>query len=286
MSPAIIASLAATWLIWGSTYLAIQWALVSFPPFWQIGVRFVIAGGLLLAFMRWRGAPWPSLLQWRNAFIIGSLLLAGGTGMTAYAEQTVQSGLIVTFIAVIPAIIALINLAYGVRPGLLETLGIAVGIGGVVMLTHGSAFSSSPAGLIGVSVACCCWSLGSVLSQRSYPLAKGPMGYASEMLAGGIVLTALAVLLHERPQWPPQPLALASWIYLITFGSWVAFSAYMYLLDHASAGVASSYTLVNPVIAMLLGVWFNNEQVSSFEWLAVGVILVGVLLLLYGRRRT
>jgi drug/metabolite transporter (DMT)-like permease len=286
MSPGIIASLAATWLIWGSTYLAIQWALVSFPPFWQIGVRFVIAGALLLLFMRWRGSPWPTLLQWRNALIVGSLLLAGGTGMTAYAEQTIQQGLIVTFLALIPAIIALLNLAYGVRPGRIEVVGIAVGIGGVVMLTHGSAFSSSLVGLVAISVASCSWSLGSVLSQRQFPLAKGAMGYASEMLAGGVVLTVMSLLRHEVVQWPPQPLALASWIYLITFGSWIAFSAYMYLLDHASAGLASSYTLVNPVIAMLLGVSLNHERVSSFEWLAVAVILVGVMLLIYGRKRT
>jgi drug/metabolite transporter (DMT)-like permease len=286
MSPPIIACLAATWLIWGSTYLAIQWALVSFPPFWQIGVRFVIAGGLLLLFMRWRGAPWPSLLQWRNAFIIGTLLLAVGIGGTAYAEQTVQSGLIVTFIAVIPAVIALINLAYGIRPARTEAVGIAVGIGGVVLLTRGSAFSASPTGLAAQALACCGWSLGSVLSQRQFSLAKGAMGYASEMLAGGCVLMVLALLLHQRPAWPPQPLALASWIYLITFGSWIAFSAYMYLLDNASAGLAASYTFVNPVIAMLLGITLNSEQVSSLEWLAVGVILVGVLLLVYGKRRT
>ncbi|MEY4763136.1 MAG: hypothetical protein RLZZ200_2992 [Pseudomonadota bacterium] len=286
MSPGIIVSLAATWLIWGSTYLAIQWALVSFPPFWQIGVRFVIAGGLLLVFMRLRGVPWPTALQWRNALIVGALLLAGGTGMTAYAEQTIQQGLIVTFIAIIPALITLLNLAYGLRPGWVEVLGIAVGIAGVVILTHGSAFSGSIPGLIGVSIACCCWSLGSVLSQRQFRLAPGAMGYASEMLAGGVVLTVMSWARQEVVQWPPQPLALASWIYLITFGSWIAFSAYMYLLEHASAGLASSYTLVNPIIAMLLGVSLNDERVSSLEWLAVVVILVGVMLLVYGRKRT
>lgn len=286
MSPPIIASLAATWLIWGSTYLAIQWALVSFPPFWQIGVRFVIAGSLLMAFMRLRGAPWPNGREWRNALIIGTLLLASGIGGTAYAETTVQSGLIVTFIAIMPAIIALLNLAFGLRPAPMEAVGIAVGIGGVFLLTRGAAFSASPGGLLAISIACCSWSLGSVLSQRRLPLARGPMGYASEMLAGGLVLTVVALLHHEQPEWPPQPLALASWIYLITFGSWLAFSAYMYLLDHASAGLAASYTFVNPVIAMLLGVTLNHEQVSSYEWLAVGVILVGVLLLVYGRRRT
>jgi drug/metabolite transporter (DMT)-like permease len=286
MSPRIIACLAATWLIWGSTYLAIQWALVSFPPFWQIGVRFVIAGALLLLFMRWRGAAWPNGRQWRNALIIGTLLLAVGTGGTAYAEQTVQSGLIVTFIAIIPAIIALLNLAFGVRPTAAEVLGIAVGIAGVVLLTRGAAFSAAPGGLLAISVACCGWSLGSVLSQRRLPLAPGPMGYASEMLAGGVVLTVVALVRHEHPAWPIQPLALGSWLYLISFGSWIAFSAYMYLLDNASAGLASSYTLVNPVIAMLLGVSLNNEHVSRFEWQAVGVILVGVVLLVCGRRHT
>ena len=103
--------LAATWLVWGSTYLAIKFALVSFPPFFQMGTRFVVAGALLLAWMRWRGAPGPTRAQWRNALVVGTLMLGGGMGGTAYAEQTVGSGLVVAFIAVVPLMIAPLNLS-------------------------------------------------------------------------------------------------------------------------------------------------------------------------------
>lgn len=286
MSPRIVACLAATWLVWGSTYLAIQWALVSFPPFWQIGSRFVVAGGLLLLFMRWRGAPWPARSEWRNAFIVGTLLLGCGTGGTAFAEQTLPSGLVVIFIAVVPALIALFNLAYGERPARLEVAGIALGLAGVWLLTRGSAFVAAPVGLLAISVATIGWSLGSVLGRRSLPVAPGAMGYASEMLAGGLVLTAASLLAGEKMVWPPESLAFWSWAYLVVFGSWIAFSAYLILLAEASPALASSYTFVNPVIALFLGITLNHERVTRFEWLAVGVILAGVVLLVLGRKRT
>jgi drug/metabolite transporter (DMT)-like permease len=109
LTPLIIACLAATWVIWGSTYLAIKWALISFPPYWQMGTRFLVAGAGLMLFMRVRGAAWPSAHQWRNAAIIGALMLGGGMGGTALGEATVSSGMIVAFIAVTPALIALFN---------------------------------------------------------------------------------------------------------------------------------------------------------------------------------
>jgi drug/metabolite transporter (DMT)-like permease len=276
--------LAATWVVWGSTYLAIKYALISFPPFLQMGSRFLLAGALLALWMRWRGAPWPSLAQWRNAFVVGALMLGGGMGGTANAEVSIGSGLVVAFIAVIPLLIALMNLIWGVKPSRLEAAGIALGLVGVLMLTQGSGFRSSPEGLIAICIACVCWSLGSVLSQRSLPLAPGAMGFASEMLCGGLVLMGLAAMSGETMSWPLQPEAVAAWIYLVVFGSLIAFNAYMVLLAKAPAALAASYTFVNPVIAMLLGVWIANETVTRFEWYAVAVVLAGVLLMLFKRR--
>jgi drug/metabolite transporter (DMT)-like permease len=247
-----------------------------------MGTRFLFAGVLLLAWMRWRGAPWPDRRQWRNALIVGTLMLGGGMGGTAVAEVTVGSGLVVAFIAVVPLMIAALNLLWGVKPGRLEAAGIGVGLAGVLMLTQGAGFQASPAGLAAIAIACVTWSVGSVLSQRSLPLAAGAMGFASEMVCGGLVLLVLAAIAGERPQWPPQPLATAAWFYLVVFGSLIAFNAYMVLLARASAGLASSYTFVNPVIAMLLGVAVAGEVVSGFEWLAAGVVLVGVVLMLRG----
>jgi drug/metabolite transporter (DMT)-like permease len=283
LSPVVILCLAATWLIWGSTYLAIRFTLQGFPPFFGMGTRFVVAGIVVIAWMRARGAPWPAPRQWRNAGIIGTLLLVTGMGMTAYSEQTVPSGLIVTFVAVLPALISLFNLAGGIRPHRLEVVGMIVGFLGVLLLMRGAAFTASPAGLAAISVACTSWALGSVLSQRRFPLASGAMGYGSEMLVGGLLLLGVSSLLHEPMHWPSDGLVLGSWAYLVVAGSLLAFNAYMYLLGNASAAVASSYAFVNPVIGLLLGIWLGQETVTTQEWLAAGVILAGVVLLLRGR---
>ncbi|MDM0044028.1 drug/metabolite exporter YedA [Variovorax dokdonensis] len=285
LSPLLWLCLAATWLVWGSTYLAIKVALTSFPPFLQMGSRFLVAGALLAAWMRWRGAPWPNRRQWLHAWVIGALMLGGGMGGVAHAELTVGSGLVVAFIAVLPMMIALLNRLWGIRPSRLETAGIVVGLIGVLLLTQGSGFQASPAGLLAICIACAAWSLGSVLSQRSLPLASGAMGFASEMLCGGVVLMLLAAASGERLQWPFAIEAVGAWIYLVVFGSLVAFNAYMVLLARAPAGLAASYSFVNPVIAMLLGMWLGGETVTRFEWLAVGVVLAGVMLLLANHAR-
>jgi drug/metabolite transporter (DMT)-like permease len=159
------------------------------------------------------------------------------------------------------------------------------------MLTQGEGIRASPAGLVAMVLGSTMWSAGSVLSQRRFELAPGAMGFASEMLCGGLVLTAMSLAAGEPPtvaaNWPFRPLAVLAWAYLVVFGSLIAFNAYMVLLARASAGLASSYTFVNPVIAMLLGVWLADEVVTGYEWRATGVILLGVILLLMRRwRRT
>jgi drug/metabolite transporter (DMT)-like permease len=286
MSRLVVACLAATWIIWGSTYLAIRFSLVSFPPYLQMGSRFLVAGLALVLWMRLvRRASWPDSRQWRNALVVGTLMLGGGMGSVAVAEQTVGSGIVVVFIAVVPLLIVLINLFWQVMPGRLEMAGIAVGLAGVLMLTQGAGFQASPQGLLAMMTACSCWSLGSVLSQRKLPLAPGAMGFASEMLCGGAVLMLLAVVSGESFRWPPEPLAAWAWAYLVVFGSLLAFNAYMVLLARASAGLAASYTFVNPIIAMLLGVAFGGETITGFEWAAAGVVLAGVLLLIAKPRR-
>ena len=283
LPPLILVCLAATWLVWGSTYLAIKYALLSFPPFFQMGTRFVTAGVLLMGWLRWRGAAWPRPVQWRNALVVGSLMLGGGMGGTAVAETSVGSGLVVAFIAVVPLMIAALNLAWGVVPGRLEAAGIAIGLIGVLMLTRGAGFQASPGGLAAIGIACATWSVGSVLSQRSLPLAPGATGFASEMICGGVVLLVLSLWTGEAPVWPPRPAAVAAWVYLVVAGSLISFNAYMVLLARAPAGLASSYTFVNPVIAMLLGVALAGETVTRYEWTAVAVVLAGVLLLLWKR---
>lgn len=284
LSPLLLACLAATWFIWGSTYLAIKFALVSFPPFFQMGSRFVVAGLLLIVWLKLRGRALPTLLEWRNAAIVGALMLVTGMGLTAYSELTVASGLVVAYIAIIPIIITAMNLPFGIKPGRLELVGMVVGLAGVLMLVQGEAFTASRTGLAAITVACLSWSLGSVLSQRRFSLAPGGMGFASEMLCGSVLLLIVAFAIGERPAWPPEPLAAWSWVYLIVFGSLLAFNAYMVLLSRVSAGLASSYTFVNPVIALALGIWLGGETVTPFEWVAAAIITTGVVLLVLGRQ--
>jgi drug/metabolite transporter (DMT)-like permease len=250
-----------------------------------MATRFLTAGVLLLAWAWYRGQKMPTRLQWRNAAIVGTLMLGGGMGCTAYAEQFVASGLVVAFIAVTPALIALASLSFGIKPSRLEVFGIAIGLAGVLCLVRGSGFAASPAGLMAVLISTVSWSIGSVLSQHRFPLAGASAGFASEMICGGVVLMAISWLMGESFHWPAQPLALAAWVYLVVFGSFIAFSAYMILLSHTSAALATSYSFVNPVIAMLLGIAFAGETVTGYEWLAVGVIVLGVVMLVLGRKK-
>ncbi len=280
----LIPALLACYFVWGSTYLAIRFALISFPPFLQMGARFVFAGLLLTAFMRFRGAKWPTQLEWRNAFVVGALMLGGGMGLTGVASQTIGSGLIATFIAVVPMLVCGWGLLWGKRPSPLEIAGMVVGMVGVFLLVHDASFSASGLGLMAISGATLLWSLGSVLQTTKLPLATGPMGFASEMLCGGAALLLIAMVLGEAPQWPPAPIAVAAWFYLVVFGSLIGFSSYLYLLANASPALATSYAFVNPVIALFLGVLFGAEIVSNGEWFASAVVLFGVVLIFLSKR--
>ncbi|WP_309246588.1 EamA family transporter [Ramlibacter montanisoli] len=263
----LLPALLACYVIWGSTYLAIRLALASFPPFFQMGTRFLAAGALLMAWVLWRARSGavrlPTLREWRNALVIGTLMLGGGMGLTASAEQHVGSGLVAAFIAVTPMLVCGWGLLFGQRPHRLELAGMVVGVAGVLLLVRGASFGASPAALASIAGATLAWSLGSVLSTTRLPLAAGAAGFASEMLCGGAVLMALSLALGEQFVAPPQPLALAAWIYLVVFGSLIAFSAYLYLLAHASPAVATSYAFVNPVIALALGVSLGGEALSG-----------------------
>jgi drug/metabolite transporter (DMT)-like permease len=285
LSPVVVACLAATWFVWGSTYLAIKFSLASFPPFFGMGTRFIAAGALLLAWTWRHDERLPTRVQWRNGIIVGTLMLGGNVGGAAYAEQWVASGLVVSFIAITPAILAIASLPFGIRPTRLEVVGIAVGICGVLLLASGSGFSSSPAGLVALIVAVLTWSAGSVVSQHVLPLARGAGGFSTQLLGGGLSLMVASVLAEETFYWPPQFSASAAWLYLVVFGSLMAFTAYMVLLSNTSTTLASSYTFVNPVIGLLLGVWLGGETVRTREWIAVAIIVVSVTVVMLARNR-
>lgn len=293
MPPLILACLAATWVIWGSTYLAIKWALISFPPFYQMGTRFLVAGALLAGWMRLRRANWPTRAEWVNATLLGTLMLGIGYGFTALAEVSVSSGLVVAFIAIGPALQAALEWPYGVKPSRSATAGIALGLVGVLGLASGQGFSASPTGLAAVLLSSVAWKLGGVWSVHGLPrklggrklnLAPGAIGFASQMLAGGAVLMVMSALAAERPSWPIAPLALASWAYLVVAGSLLAFSAFMVLLQRTPTAVSSSYAYVNPLIGLVLGVTLGGETLHLVEWLSAALVTGSVVLMLRGHR--
>ncbi len=282
----LVPALLACYLVWGSTYLAIRLALASFPPFFQMGTRFLTAGALLLAWVVLRRQPLPTAVQWRHALVVGTLMLAGGMGLVAVASQHIGSGLIATFIAVMPMMMCGWSWLFGQRTSRREVAGMALGLAGVALLSRGASFSAAPVGIACVLGATLCWSLGSTLSTHRLPLASGAAGFASEMLCGGAVLMLISLAVGEQAAWPLQREAVAAWLYLVVFGSLIAFSAYLYLLAHATPALATSYAFVNPLIALILGVALAGETVTPGEWIACAVILAGVAqILLAGSRR-
>jgi drug/metabolite transporter (DMT)-like permease len=204
-------------------------------------------------------------------------------GGTAYAEQTIGSGLVVAFIAIVPLLTVALNRLFGVVPARRELVAVVIGAAGVGLLTRGAGFRASPAGLAAISIATTSWALGSLLSRHRLPLAPGAIGYASEMLAGGVLLLVASAWRGESWSLPTAPVPWGAWAYLVVFGSLLAFSAYMTLLARTSVAVAASYSFVNPIVALLLGVVIGGEQITPGEWVAASVIVGSVLVLLVRR---
>ena len=283
MRTLIVFSLLAVYLIWGSTYLGIRIALESWPPFLMSALRFLAAGVVMYAFLRWRGVAAPTPRQWRNTVVTGTLLLAAGNGLVCYAEQTVSSSLAAVAIAGMPLFAALFAGLYGRWPRPRDGLGIVVGFSGVILLNLGGEMRASPAGAIALVAAPLCWAFGSVWS-RHQDMPDPLMSTAAQMLTGGAVLVLVTLALGES--WPAAPTlrATAALAYLTVFGSLVAFTAYIYLLQHVRPALATSYAYVNPVIAVLLGIGLGGEKLTIFALIALPIILLGVALVTTAKR--
>ncbi|MDP1521741.1 MAG: drug/metabolite exporter YedA [Methylotenera sp.] len=275
----IVLALFCTYFIWGSTYLAIRFGIESFPPFLMAGVRFTIAGAILYCVMRFFGAPNPTRQQWLGATAVGILLPAMGNGTVCYVQQTVSSSVAALSIATAPIWMAIFSSIWGHKITSKEWLGIAVGLVGIVLLNVGGSLHGELASAMLLIFAAASWSFGSVWSKR-LDMPDGLMASASQMLAGGVVLLMVSSLQGET--WP-QTISQKSWgamLFLVVLGSLVAYSAYQYLLKTVRPLVASSNTFVNPVVAFIVGIWFANEHVTTTEFIALGVILIGVFLVL------
>ena len=279
----IVIALLTVYLVWGTTYLGIRIALQSFPPYLLMGIRFVIAGSILFGVARVRHVPLPTMRQWRNSAIYGSLLLVMGMGGVALAEGAVSSGLAATMVAVAPVWTMLFGLIWGSRPRRIEWIGVVLGIAGVALLSLEGNLEANPTGLILLLVSSLCWSLGSVWS-RHLDLPKGIMGTAAEFMMGGVLLLVVAAARGEAIVTMPTPGALAAMVYLIVFGSWATFTAYNFLLREVRPALATSYALVNPAIALILGVALGGEQITGSALIALPIILVGLGLVIFQRK--
>ncbi len=285
-SPLLLACLAIVYVVWGSTYLAIHFVVDGIPPLISSALRNFCAGPLLFGFLKWRGAAWPTARQWRNGTLIGFMMMGLGNGFVCLAETRVPSGLAALVVAGVPVFAILFAWGlFGVRPRLLEWLGIVLGLAGMGLLNLDLRAAASPAYVAVLFIAAASWAGATVLQPR-LDMPRGPMSAAVQMLGGGACLVAMSALRGERLVVADVP--ASAWLglaYLVVFGSLVAYTAFVYVIGHSRPALATSYAYVNPVVAVGLGVLFAGETVSWPIVAGMAVILAGVGLVMIGSTR-
>jgi drug/metabolite transporter (DMT)-like permease len=290
ISPAAIwSALVAVYIVWGSTYLAIRFAVETMPPFLMASFRFLVAGVLLYAFRRARGDAAPTKREWRSAAIVGLFLLLGGNGSVVWAEQRVASGIAALLVGTVPLWMVLIDALRpsGHRPTGREAFGVLVGFAGIALLIGPGQLANSPeridpAGVVALMLCALSWSIGSLYSRNAALPSSPLLGTGMEMLAGGAGLFLLGTLAGE---WGRLNLAgistqsLLGVAFLIVFGSWVGFTAYTWLLRAAPTPLVSTYAYVNPLVALLLGYMLAEELLTPRDLIAAATILGSVVLI-------
>jgi drug/metabolite transporter (DMT)-like permease len=281
--------LLAIYLIWGSTYLAIRFAVETIPPFLMAAIRFLIPGIFLFLSRRLAGDPEPTRLEWKSTAIIGLLLLVGGNGGVTWAEQYIPSGVAALVIGSVPLWIILLNLfrPEGRRLNKRVILGALVGFVGIALLIGptqliGSSENIHPLGIITILLAAIFWSAGSLYSRNARMPASPLLSTGMEFLAGGIGLLIMAGLTGEFSQVNFSNISsrsLFSLGYLIIFGSLIGFVAYTWLLRNVPITLVSTYAYVNPVIAILLGHLLAQEPLNLRILFAAGIIISSVFLI-------
>lgn len=283
----MIAAFAAVYLCWGSTYLAMRFAIETLPPFLMAAIRFLVAGAILYLWARRRGAQAPTLIHWRTAFITGGLLLLMGNGGIVWAEQYVPSGMAALLVATVPLWIVVITGAAGRRwPTWRAISGVALGLLGIAILVGpdkivgGARFSLVAAGV--AMLAAFAWSLGTYYARHAPQPASPAMSSALNLLAGGLLLALFGGLNGEVARMDLAAVSLKSWLalgYLVVFGSLIGFSAYLWLVRVTTPARASSNFYINPVVAVVLGWALAGEALTPRVALAT-LIIVGAVVLI------
>ena len=288
-------ALLAVYIVWGSTYLAIRFAVETIPPFLMAGTRFLIAGLILYIWRRLAGDPAPTLKQWRSAAIIGVLLLLGGNGLVSWAEQHVASGIAALMVGSVPLLIVLIDfiLPNAFKPDWKIILGLLVGFGGIVVLvtsTPGTS-NSTEMSLYGVGVlllASLLWSIGSIYGRDADMPKSTLLGTGIEMLGGAIGLFLAATFTREWSALSFSAIttrSLMGLLYLIVFGSLIGFVAYGWLLRNAPISLVSTYAYVNPVVAIFLGAWLGSELINA-RIIVAALIIIGSVVVINMSKQT
>ena len=293
----IIASFAAVYFFWGSTYLAIHYAIETIPPFLMAGIRFLAAGAILYGWSRFRGAPRPGLIHLRTATITGGLMFLAGNGVLGWAEQFVPTGLAALLVATVPLWVVVLT-AIGDRrlPSRAVTAGVLMGLAGILLLVGPGNVSGGRAidqrmavlGAVAIVFAALAWAVGTLYSRRSPRPTVGTMAIALDLLAGAVLLFLFAALNGEWARFAPDSVSLKSWLavaYLVVFGSLVGYSAYMWLVRETTPTQASSNFYVNPVVAVILGWLLAGELLTPRMLVAATIIVTAVALIVTRRNR-
>lgn len=284
----VVLAFAIIYFVWGSTFLAIRVGVREVPPFLLAGIRFLIAGMVLYAWMRARGTRSPALREWGAAALLAVLIFVLDYGLLFWAERRVPSGIAAVMMATIPVFMAMSEILLLRTQVLSARLAIAllVGIGGVtVLLSHTLSFEEAPidtAGAFALILAAISWSVASALSRKlPLPAAKA-MSSGSQMLAGGVFLTLTAALLGEFRGFHIQSVSRAAWLalaYLVVAGSIVAFTAYVWLIHQESPTRVGTYAYVNPVVAVLVGHFLGGESIGPRTMVGTVLVLVSVIVI-------
>lgn len=294
LNPLILAAFAAIYLVWGSTYLAVKFAIATFPPFTMMGVRCLFAGGILYGWARWRGAEPPTGAQWAFGSLVGAALFVVGGGGVVWAQQRVPSGTAALFLSTVPLWMTLIQTA-GPDGGRLTGRtwgGVTVGSLGILVLAGPSTVLSGepvdPVRAVILILSAISWAIGSELSRRGPRSTSFLMANGSWLLAGGAVLLVGGAAVGEGAALRAGTVSAASLValgYLIVFGSVVTVVAYTWLLQKTSLTAVSTYAFVNPLIAVFLGWTLGDEALDSRVLFATVLVVTAVVLILSDRRR-
>mgnify|MGYP000386243585 CR=1 FL=1 len=282
----IVVAFLTIYLVWGTTFLAIRIAVETLPAFMMAGLRFFLAGSVMLVIWLARGGYFPSLRHWRSAAIVGGLMLTGGIGLVSFAEQRVSSGLAALMVATIPVWITLLEwLGFGgKRPGTKTFVGLGLGFAGVALLFVSTGdMGVSVDDLTGMAIVllgALLFAIGSLYSRRAALPDDTRLSTASEMLAAGLLLLLVSLLAGEFGRLDAATISMRSILalaYLTVFGSIIGYTAYLWLLKTVEPAMVSTNFYVNPVIAVLVGWLLAGETVTLTMVVAAAVILLGVV---------